>query len=124
MAHVMTIKQKSLERVSELGLMAVDRGPSPELTIDTVDALINGEVLGIEITYTTPGAAEVVKSLDDKFSERILLGMGTRTRIEQFDEAKSAVIGCDNSQSFRKAKSHFLKLRFDNEITRLVDISP
>ena len=86
----MTIKQKSLERVSELGLLAVDRGPSPELTIDTVDALINGEVLGIEITYTTPGAAEVVKSLDDKFSERILLGMGTLTRIEQFDEAKSA----------------------------------
>jgi 2-keto-3-deoxy-6-phosphogluconate aldolase len=28
--------------------------------------------------------------LDDKFSERILLGMGTLTRIEQFDEAKSA----------------------------------
>jgi len=86
----MTIKQKTLEMVSELGLLAVDRGPYPELTIDTVDSLIKGGVLGIEITYTTPGAAEVVKSLDDKFSERILLGMGTLTRIEQFDEAKSA----------------------------------
>ncbi len=86
----MTIKQKTLERVSELGLLAVIREPSPEITLDTVDSLIKGGVLDIETTFTTPGAAEVVRSLDEKFGERILLGMGTLTRIEQVDEAKSA----------------------------------
>jgi len=86
----MSGKEKTLERVRELGLLAVIRGPSPEITVDTVDALIEGGVFGIEITYTTPDAAEVVKTLDEKFGEDILLGMGTLTRVEQVDEAREA----------------------------------
>jgi 2-dehydro-3-deoxyphosphogluconate aldolase / (4S)-4-hydroxy-2-oxoglutarate aldolase len=52
-----------LEKVKELGLLAVIRGPSPELTIKMVEALVAGGVLGIEITYTTPNAEEVVRTL-------------------------------------------------------------
>lgn len=80
-------KQNTLNRVREMGLLAVIRGPSPEVTLETVDALINGGVLGIEITYTTPQAAEVVQALDDKYGEDILLGMGTLTEIGQVAEA-------------------------------------
>ncbi|MCJ7536247.1 MAG: bifunctional 4-hydroxy-2-oxoglutarate aldolase/2-dehydro-3-deoxy-phosphogluconate aldolase [Anaerolineales bacterium] len=83
-------KQKTLERVRELGLLAVIRGPSPEVTLETVAALIEGGVLGIEITYTTPQAADVVQNLDKKFGEQILLGMGTLTKIEQIKEARDA----------------------------------
>ena len=86
----MSEKEKTLARIRELGLLAVIRGPSLEVTLETVDALIEGGVLGIEITYTTPQAAKVVKTLDEKFGEKILLGMGTLTQIEQVDEAKSA----------------------------------
>ena len=86
----MSEKEKTLARIQELGLLAVIRGPSLEVTLETVDALIEGGVLGIEITYTTPQAAKVVKTLDVKFGEKILLGMGTLTQIEQVDEAKSA----------------------------------
>ena len=86
----MSEKEKTLARIQELGLLAVIRGPSLEVTLETVDALIEGGVLGIEITYTTPQAAKVVKTLDEKFGEKILLGMGTLTQIEQVDEAKSA----------------------------------
>ena len=86
----MSKKEKTLARIRELGLLAVIRGPSLEVTLETVDALIEGGVLGIEITYTTPQAAKVVKTLDEKFGEKILLGMGTLTQIEQVDEAKSA----------------------------------
>jgi 2-dehydro-3-deoxyphosphogluconate aldolase/(4S)-4-hydroxy-2-oxoglutarate aldolase len=83
-------KEKTLVRVQDLGLLAVIRGPSLEVTLETVDALIAGGVLGIEITYTTPQAAKVVQALDEKFGEKVLLGMGTLTQIEQVDEAKSA----------------------------------
>ena len=55
-----------------------------------VEALINGGVLGIEVTYSTPNAEEVVKSLSKKFGDQILLGMGTLTRPEQAESAKAA----------------------------------
>ena len=44
------------EKVKELGLLAVIRGPSPDLTIKMVAALVDGGVSGIEITYSTPNA--------------------------------------------------------------------
>ncbi|MBI4927643.1 MAG: bifunctional 4-hydroxy-2-oxoglutarate aldolase/2-dehydro-3-deoxy-phosphogluconate aldolase, partial [Anaerolineae bacterium] len=54
------------------------------------DALVAGGVVGIEITYSTPNAAAVVKSLDQAFGSRILLGMGTLTEPAQVDEALGA----------------------------------
>lgn len=83
-------KQDTIERIKELGLLAVIRGPSPELTVQMVSALVDGGVFGIEITYSTPSAASVVKSLDEKFGDRIVLGMGTLTNPEQVEEAKAA----------------------------------
>jgi 2-dehydro-3-deoxyphosphogluconate aldolase/(4S)-4-hydroxy-2-oxoglutarate aldolase len=83
-------KHATLARVCELGLLAVIRGPSIDLTLKMVEALVAGGVLGIEITYSTPNAADVVRSLDRAFGERILLGMGTLTRPEQAQEATRA----------------------------------
>lgn len=86
----MSQKQETLERVQQLGLLAVIRGPSPEVTLQMVDALVAGGVRGIEITFTTPNALEVVKSLDRRFGDQILLGMGTLTKPEQAAAAKEA----------------------------------
>jgi len=83
-------KVEVLEKVKELGLLAVIRGPSPELTIKMVEALIAGGVLGIEITYSTPNAEEVVRTLAQKFAGSIVLGMGTLTKTEQAASAKAA----------------------------------
>ena len=83
-------KQEVLEKVKELGLLAVIRGPSPDLTVQMVDALINGGVLGIEITYSTPNAEEVVKTVAARHGDKILLGMGTLTKPEQAESAKQA----------------------------------
>ncbi len=83
-------KQEVLARVRELGLLAVIRGPSPELTVQVVSALVAGGVTGIEITYSTPQAAKVVEELDRKYGEKILLGMGTLIQPGQVAEAKSA----------------------------------
>lgn len=83
-------KTEVLEKVKELGLLAVIRGPSPELTVKMVEALVQGGVKGIEITYSTPNAEEVVKALADKFGNTILLGMGTLTKPDQTISAKNA----------------------------------
>jgi len=83
-------KQVVLEQVKKLGLIAVIRGPSPELTVKMVGALIEGGVFGIEITYSTPNAEDVVRQLAQKFGDKILLGMGTLTKPEQVESAKSA----------------------------------
>jgi 2-dehydro-3-deoxyphosphogluconate aldolase / (4S)-4-hydroxy-2-oxoglutarate aldolase len=83
-------KAEVLEKVKELGLLAVIRGPSPELTVKMVEALVAGGVLGIEITYSTPNAEDVVRTLAGKFGGSIVLGMGTLTKPEQAAQAKQA----------------------------------
>ena len=83
-------KQTVLDRIQQLGLVAVLRGPSPELTIKMVDALVAGGVKGIEITYSTPNAPAVVAELAQKYGDDIVLGMGTLTEPAQAEEAKAA----------------------------------
>jgi 2-dehydro-3-deoxyphosphogluconate aldolase / (4S)-4-hydroxy-2-oxoglutarate aldolase len=83
-------KIEVLEKVKNLGLLAVIRGPSAELTVQMVEALVNGGVTGIEITYTTPNAEDVVRTLAEKFGSSIILGMGTLTKPEQAESAKAA----------------------------------
>ena len=83
-------KQVVLEKVKQLGLLAVIRGPSAELTVQMVGALVKGGVLGIEITYSTPDAEEVVKTLAAKYGDQIVLGMGTLTKPEQAASAVKA----------------------------------
>ena len=83
-------KKITLEKLQQLGVIAVIRGSTPELTLKMVEALIAGGVKGIEITYSTPNAAEVVRQLDKQFSNQIVLGMGTLTEPTQVDEAIGA----------------------------------
>jgi 2-dehydro-3-deoxyphosphogluconate aldolase/(4S)-4-hydroxy-2-oxoglutarate aldolase len=83
-------REDALDEIRRIGVIAVLRAPSEALALQTVDALVAGGVTGIEITYSTPNAADVVRSLDQLHGSRIVLGMGTLTRPEQVDEARSA----------------------------------
>jgi len=86
----MAEKEITLQKIKNLGLLAVIRGPSLDLTIKMVGALVAGGVTGIEITFTTPNALEVVQALDQEFGSKIILGMGTLTKPEQAEAAKNA----------------------------------
>ncbi len=83
-------KSETLIEIRRIGLIAVLRAPSEELAQRMVDALVAGGVTGIEITYSTPNAAAVVRALDTRYASRIVLGMGTLTRPDQAEEARSA----------------------------------
>jgi 2-dehydro-3-deoxyphosphogluconate aldolase/(4S)-4-hydroxy-2-oxoglutarate aldolase len=86
----MTDKEKTLNQIQQAGILAVLRGPSEELTLKMVEALVKGGVIGIEITFTTPNALQVVRSLKDSFGDDIILGMGTLTKPEQAEQAAHA----------------------------------
>lgn len=83
-------KQDVIEQVKALGVLAVIRGPSAELTVKMVSALVAGGVKGIEVTYSTPNAEQVVAELAAKFGDKILLGMGTLTDPAQVPSARAA----------------------------------
>jgi 2-dehydro-3-deoxyphosphogluconate aldolase/(4S)-4-hydroxy-2-oxoglutarate aldolase len=83
-------KTEILERIKTLGVLAVIRGPSEDLTLKIVDALIAGGISGLEITYSTPNAENVVRRLAEKYGAEILLGMGTLTGLSQVGTAKAA----------------------------------
>jgi len=83
-------REEVLEKIRRLGVLAVLRGPTPELTIGMVNALVDGGVPGIEITWSTPQAAAVVRRLSEIHGDRILLGMGTVTTAAQVQEAVDA----------------------------------
>lgn len=83
-------KTATLQQLKELGLIAVIRGPSAEATLEIVAALVAGGVRAIEITYSTPQAAAVVRRLNQQYGDEILLGMGTLTCPEQAEEAAGA----------------------------------
>ncbi len=83
-------KTEVLEKVKEIGLLAVIRGPSAGLTIKMVEALVAGGVKGIEVTYSTPEAEKVVRNLSSTFGNQIILGMGTLTKPEQANQAQEA----------------------------------
>jgi 2-dehydro-3-deoxyphosphogluconate aldolase/(4S)-4-hydroxy-2-oxoglutarate aldolase len=84
------LKEETLARLHEIGLIAVIRGPAPDLTLKMVEALVAGGVQGVEITFTTPNAPQVVRTLDQAFGEQIVLGMGTLTEPAQAQEALQA----------------------------------
>ena len=49
-----------LQGLEQAGILAVLRAPSAEHAVRAVDALVAGGVLGVEITYSTPDAADAI----------------------------------------------------------------
>ena len=74
----MLSKENILSRIQESGLVAIVRADSAEQAENIADALAAGGVAAIEITFTVPGAADVIKALSAKYkSGEIIIGAGT-----------------------------------------------
>jgi 2-dehydro-3-deoxyphosphogluconate aldolase/(4S)-4-hydroxy-2-oxoglutarate aldolase len=71
-------KEVVLSRIQESGLVAVVRAESAEQAEKIAEALVAGGVAAIEITFTVPGATDVIKTLAAKYqSGEIIVGAGT-----------------------------------------------
>ena len=58
-------------------VIAVVRAPSPQAGVAAADALVAGGVTGIEITYSTPDAAAVIREVRRRHGGAVYLGAGT-----------------------------------------------
>lgn len=71
-------KLETLKKISDIGIVSVVRAESIEEAIRISKACIEGGIPTIEITYTVPGATDVIKALKEKISSKNLtVGAGT-----------------------------------------------
>lgn len=71
-------KEQVFNKMCDGGLVAVVRAKDGEQAIKITEACIAGGVAGIEITFTVPGADDVIRQLAAKYKNgEILLGAGT-----------------------------------------------
>lgn len=71
-------KYDVLKRITDVGVVAVVRATNSEMAENISAACIEGGIPAIEITFTVPGAENVIKILKDKFdSSELLVGAGT-----------------------------------------------
>lgn len=67
-----------LQKIVEVGLVAVIRAESAEQAKKITDACIQGGVAAIEVTFTVPGAVDVIRELAGAYhSGEIIIGAGT-----------------------------------------------
>ncbi|MCJ8343581.1 MAG: bifunctional 2-keto-4-hydroxyglutarate aldolase/2-keto-3-deoxy-6-phosphogluconate aldolase [Cetobacterium sp.] len=71
-------KHKIINEILEVGVVAVIRAESIVEAKRISAACIEGGVKAIEVTYTVPGASEVIKELGKEFNEKeLIVGAGT-----------------------------------------------
>lgn len=71
-------KHDILRRIEDSGVVAVIRAKNREEAEKIADACIKGGIAAIEITFTVPGAEDVIEALCSKFdSKQLLVGAGT-----------------------------------------------
>ena len=83
-------KTEILKRLTDCGVFAVVRAENAEQAIKICDACIEGGIVGIELTFTVPGALDVIKELCAKYSEdEIIIGAGT---VLDSETARAAIL--------------------------------
>jgi 2-dehydro-3-deoxyphosphogluconate aldolase/(4S)-4-hydroxy-2-oxoglutarate aldolase len=79
-----------LDRLREGALVAVLRAPDRVRAQRAIEVLVSAGVPGIEVTYTTPDATQVVEWARTRYGDDLLLGAGTIRNVEQVADAIGA----------------------------------
>jgi len=67
----------TVEKIRDLGVVLVVRAKGDEGTMKGLEAMIEGGVTAIEITFSVPNAIAVIKAVKERFGDDVLLGAGT-----------------------------------------------
>lgn len=71
-------KLQVLKRLTDCGVVAVIRAENAEQAMKIADACMKAGIVGIELTFTVPGAADIIHTLSVKYKpEEIIIGAGT-----------------------------------------------
>lgn len=82
--------EQILEVIKRTGVVAILRGISQEQLLPAVEQLIIAGIRAVEITFNTPGAAEMIRRVRESFGDDAFVGAGTVTTPQQADEAVAA----------------------------------
>jgi len=85
----MSQRQEVMARIREWKLVAVVRSTAEQVA-PVVDALLEGGVRAIEITFSVPRAPEMIAMVKSRFGDRVLLGAGTVLDTEKAADAIAA----------------------------------
>ncbi len=70
-------RETDVQRVLTTGLVAIIRADDGEKLTQVAEALYEGGIDVIEVTFTTPGVLDVIAQIRKRIGDRILLGAGT-----------------------------------------------
>ena len=70
-------KADIVNRIEATGAMAIVRTETVQRGIEIAEGCLAGGIDVIEISYTLPNAGEVIKALNDRFKNELLVGAGT-----------------------------------------------
>src|SRR5262245_62058661 len=70
-------RHDDLERVLQRGIVAIIRATSGEQLVQVSQALYEGGIDVIEVTFTVPGVLDVISAVRKQMGKNILLGAGT-----------------------------------------------
>ncbi len=71
-------KSEVLKRITDCGVVAVVRAENAEQAVKIADACAAAGIAALEITFTVPGAADVIKELAKVYNKgEIIVGAGT-----------------------------------------------
>ena len=71
-------KQEVLQRIKDCGVVAVVRAESDAQAKSIAEACVEAGIVGIEITFTVPGALSIITALKEQYKNgEVLVGAGT-----------------------------------------------
>ncbi|MCX7708436.1 MAG: bifunctional 2-keto-4-hydroxyglutarate aldolase/2-keto-3-deoxy-6-phosphogluconate aldolase [Clostridia bacterium] len=83
-------KNAVIKKICDCGVVAVVRAENAEQAIKIADACVEAGIAGIEITFTVPGAVDVIKKLAEVYAGgEILVGAGT---VLDTETARAAIL--------------------------------
>jgi len=77
-------------RIAAAGLIAVIRADRAEDAVRVAGALLEGGIPAVELTFSTPGAAEALAEVRRTYGEEVLIGAGTIREPAQVEAAVRA----------------------------------
>lgn len=80
---------ENLQRVLDLGIVSIIRAESGEQLVGVAQALYDGGIDVIEVTFTVPGVLEIISDVRKALGDRIVLGAGT---VLDTESARAAIL--------------------------------
>jgi 2-dehydro-3-deoxyphosphogluconate aldolase/(4S)-4-hydroxy-2-oxoglutarate aldolase len=78
-----------IKRLTDCGVVAVVRAESAEQGVKIARAVMESGIVGIEITFTVPGALDIIKALAAECGDGIVIGAGT---VLDSETARAAIL--------------------------------